>query len=285
MAHADRRDRGCSNRKLDTCRGGQARAGKQHERIRCVGKESVGFQSDGRLLPCGFGAGIVHHRCRLCRNVRERFGEYAHIQRQVVTAIEQFPEGGVERSGRCSKVLRGTASLDDQPLSDTRPDLGRALDQASQSLLLAAKASFDCVFVVADGLSSIAAHRYALPVIAECLPLLKDLALGPIVFAHQSRVALGDAIGEALGARLCIMLIGERPGLSIADSLGAYITFDPKSGRRDSERNCVSNIHARGLNAGEAASTITWLVREALNRSVSGVALKDKQQTLRLPTG
>ena len=176
------------------------------------------------------------------------------------------------------------SAVSDRGVYLKRPDLGRALDQASQSLLLAAKASFDCVFVVADGLSSIAAHRYALPVIAECLPLLKDLALGPIVFAHQSRVALGDAIGEALGARLCIMLIGERPGLSIADSLGAYITFDPKSGRRDSERNCVSNIHARGLNAGEAASTITWLVREALNRSVSGVALKDKQQTLRLPT-
>lgn len=163
-----------------------------------------------------------------------------------------------------------------------RPDLGRALDQTSQEILLAAKASFDCFFVIADGLSSIAAQRYALPVIAECLPLLKDLALGPVVLAHQSRVALGDAIGEALGARLCIMLIGERPGLSVADSLGAYITFDPKTGRRDSERNCVSNIHARGLNASEAASTITWLVREALRRSVSGVNLKDKQQPLRL---
>jgi len=102
--------------------------------------------------------------------------------------------------------------------------------------------------------------------------------VGPVVIARQARVALGDPVGQALGARVCVTIVGERPGLSIHDSLGIYMTFGPRPGRSDAERNCISNIHgAGGLSPQEAARTLGWLLREALRRQLSGVALKDDQ--------
>ena len=156
-----------------------------------------------------------------------------------------------------------------------RPDLGRALDPACRpDLSRDADAPLDCVFVLADGLSAVAVARHAPALLAACLPLLGSLRIAPLVIATQARVALGDAVGEALGARLCVVLIGERPGLSAADSLGAYVTYDPRIGRRDAERNCVSNIHGAGLGIEEAARQVAWLVREGLARRVTGIALK-----------
>jgi ethanolamine ammonia-lyase small subunit len=96
------------------------------------------------------------------------------------------------------------------------------------------------------------------------------------VVAFGARVALGDEIGAILSARMLVMLIGERPGLSSPDSLGAYLTFAPRPGRTDAERNCVSNIHGAGLDHDEAASRIAWLVREGLARGITGVALKEE---------
>ena len=156
-----------------------------------------------------------------------------------------------------------------------RPDLGRALDPACRAdLARDVGAPPDCVFVLADGLSAAAVTRHAPALLAACLPLLGGLRMAPLVIATQARVALGDAIGEALGARLCVVLIGERPGLSAADSLGAYVTYDPRVGRLDAERNCVSNIHGAGLGIGEAARQLAWLIREGLVRRVTGIALK-----------
>ena len=104
----------------------------------------------------------------------------------------------------------------------------------------------------------------------------EGISVGHVAIASGARVALGDEIGEILAARMMVMLIGERPGLSAPDSLGVYLTFAPRVGCTDAERNCVSNIHAAGLQSEEAAFKVAWLVREGLSRGVTGVALKDE---------
>ncbi|HTX51719.1 MAG TPA: ethanolamine ammonia-lyase subunit EutC, partial [Caulobacteraceae bacterium] len=149
-----------------------------------------------------------------------------------------------------------------------RPDLGRRLDAASSRTLAPVPSGADIVVVVADGLSSAAVHAHAAALLAELGPRLRagGWRLGPVVLAHQARVALGDEIGERLGARFAILLVGERPGLSSPDSLGAYLTFAPRVGRTDAERNCVSNIRPAGLAYAEAARTIAWLTGEALRQ-------------------
>jgi ethanolamine ammonia-lyase small subunit len=160
-----------------------------------------------------------------------------------------------------------------------RPDLGRMLDAQSRRLLAdRARRRSDLVLVIADGLSPTAVNRHAAGLTGELLPLLAQagIAVGDVVIASGARVALGDEIGEILQARMAAVLIGERPGLSAPDSLGAYLTHDPKIGRTDAERNCVSNIHGSGLGSAEAAFKIAWLIREALARAISGVELKDE---------
>jgi len=167
-----------------------------------------------------------------------------------------------------------------------RPDLGRMLDADSQAVLAdKARDPCDLVLVIADGLSPAAVNRHAAAVTAELLKLLKEagIALGNVVVARGARVALGDEIGEILGSRMVAVLIGERPGLSAPDSLGAYLTFDPKVGRSDAERNCVSNIHSSGLSSAEAAFKIAWLIREGLTRRTTGVALKDESGEALVP--
>lgn len=152
-----------------------------------------------------------------------------------------------------------------------RPDLGRRL--ASDAVL--APAPCDICFVVADGLSAAAVATHAAPLVHAARARLGDLSVGPVVLAEQGRVAIGDDIGARLGARLVAVLIGERPGLSVADSLGVYLTFDPKPGRRDSERNCISNIHGAGLGIETAADKLAGLARGALALGITGVGLKE----------
>jgi ethanolamine ammonia-lyase small subunit len=161
-----------------------------------------------------------------------------------------------------------------------RPDLGRRLDQASVQLLAESSgtAGGPLAIVIGDGLSPTAVHAHAIELMRALLAGLgaARIEIGHVVVASGARVALGDEIGEILGARMALMLIGERPGLSAPDSLGAYLTFAPKIGRSDAERNCVSNIHRAGLGYEEAAFKIAWLIREGLMRQVTGVALKDE---------
>jgi ethanolamine ammonia-lyase small subunit len=155
-----------------------------------------------------------------------------------------------------------------------RPDLGRRLDQPGLRLLEGAPRA-EVALVIADGLSAQAAQRHA-PAVAL---LLRD-ALGgwawPVVIARQGRVALGDDIGAALGARLAIVMLGERPGLSSPDSLGIYLTWSPRPGRMDSERNCISNVRPAGLDYAAAARKLHFLMTQALLRQTSGVMLKDE---------
>jgi ethanolamine ammonia-lyase small subunit len=158
-----------------------------------------------------------------------------------------------------------------------RPDAGRRLDDASSAQLraLAAGRGGELVFVVADGLSAAAVNRHALPLLRALRPRLAGWKLAPIVVAQQARVALGDEIGELWSALQVVMLIGERPGLSSPDSLGAYLTYAPRIGRTDAERNCLSNIRAEGLSYDQAAHRLAFLVHAARQLQASGVALKD----------
>ncbi len=160
-----------------------------------------------------------------------------------------------------------------------RPDLGRKLDPVSQALLAGRHShACDCAIVIGDGLSPSAVNSHAIELVRSLLPRLAaaGIGVGPAVVATAARVALGDEIGALVAARMIVMLIGERPGLSAPGSLGAYLTFAPKPGLSDAERNCVSNVHAAGLRTDEAAFKIAWLVREGLARRISGVALKDE---------
>lgn len=159
-----------------------------------------------------------------------------------------------------------------------RPDLGRQLDGSSRSAL----ASFpgdepDVAIIVADGLSAPAAQRQAEPLLRELVPHLRSvgLRLAPLCIVRQARVAVEDEIGQLLRARVALILIGERPGLGTAESLGAYLVFDPRPGRTDAQRNCVSNIRPGGQTATAAAGTLHYLITESLRRRLSGVALKD----------
>ncbi len=154
------------------------------------------------------------------------------------------------------------------------PDLGRRLTEASRARL--ERGAHDAALVIADGLSAtaIAAHGAALaPLIAARLP---ELSWAPVTVVRNGRVAIGDDIAQALGATLAIVAIGERPGLSAADSVGLYLTWRPWAGvTRDAERNCISNVRPDGLALEEAAHRLAWLVRQALRLGVTGISLKE----------
>ena len=164
-----------------------------------------------------------------------------------------------------------------------RPDWGRQLDDFSRTALAdCAVGECDLVVVVADGLSALAVNDHALPLLRLLLPQLQQAGccLGPIAVAEQARVALGDEIGQLLRARLVLVLIGERPGLSSPNSLGAYFTYAPRPGLTDEARNCVSNIRPEGLGYAPAAAKLFFLLQEAQRRQLSGVALKDESDLL-----
>jgi len=183
-------------------------------------------------------------------------------------------ETGLEQRGFATLEVRSQAP--DRATYLLRPDLGRRLAPADEARLRQAPAACDLLLVIGDGLSSMAIERHALPLIDAIMnETPTDIRLGPVVLAHQARVALGDAIGEALSAPLVAILIGERPGLSAADSLGIYLTHAPRVGRMDSERNCISNVRPAGLDYPSAARQFWWLVTAARRLACTGVLLKD----------
>jgi ethanolamine ammonia-lyase small subunit len=174
------------------------------------------------------------------------------------------------------EVLRLRSACKDRATYLQRPDLGRMLDETSHAQLVALdnKASCDLAVIIADGLSALAVERHAVSLLIELLPQLAGWAIAPIIVVEQGRVAIGDEIGLTLKAQISVVLIGERPGLSSPDSLGAYITWDPRPGRNDAERNCISNIRAEGLSYSHAARQLSSYLIEARSRQITGVALK-----------
>lgn len=165
-----------------------------------------------------------------------------------------------------------------------RPDLGRGLAERDAARLAAADrppADWELAIVIADGLSATAAHAHAALLVEALAAWLTDWRIAPIVLASLARVALGDEIAQCLGARMVLVLIGERPGLSAPDSLGGYLTWDPVVGRLDSQRNCVSNIRPPlGLDYDAAAAALAWLAREGRKRGLTGVSLRDERSAV-----
>jgi ethanolamine ammonia-lyase small subunit len=182
------------------------------------------------------------------------------------------------------EVMRLHSAAADRAAYLQRPNLGRRLEPASLLALAAFAADhrgpWDVVLVLADGLSALAVERHAAPLIKALLPQISGWRIAPVCLVEQGRVGIGDEIGEALVAECCLVLIGERPGLSSPDSLGAYITWGPRVGRTDAERNCVSNIRSEGLSYEQAASQVAYYLTEARRRQLTGVALKDAGRRL-----
>jgi ethanolamine ammonia-lyase small subunit len=190
--------------------------------------------------------------------------------------------------GRGHTVLQVRSEAESRSVYLRRPDLGRRLAVPSREALIAFAAGdggYDAAFVIADGLSPLAIHRHAAALLEIAWQTLTELGwrLAPVVVAGQSRVALGDEIGELLQASQVAILIGERPGLSAADSLGIYVTYAPRVGRTDAERNCISNIRPEGLGYEEAAQALVRLMVRARQLRLTGVGLKDEGD--KLPPG
>lgn len=223
--------------------------------LRATTRARIGLGRTGDALPIGdvLTFQLAHARARDA--VHASFDTAA-----LAAAIAPVP----------SLTVRSRAA--DRPTYLRRPDLGRQLDPACQAVL---SGPCDVVFVAGDGLSPAAVQRHAPTLLRACFDRLPGWAIGPVVIASQARVGLGDAIGSAMQATLCVMMIGERPGLSVANSLGIYVTYQPCVGRRDAERNCISNIHEYGLSHEAAADMLAWLLTEARRRKLTGVALKD----------
>lgn len=181
------------------------------------------------------------------------------------------------RAGHDALRLRSMAP--DRPAYLRHPDLGRRLDPTARQALRPAPC--DVAFVIADGLSAAAVNTQAAAVVQEVLAALpKPGRVGPVCLVEQGRVAVGDEIGALLGAALVVVLIGERPGLSAADSMGAYITHAPAIGTPDARRNCVSNIRPQGLGLAEAGATIANVVVAARRHLLTGVALATRMNAL-----
>ena len=185
---------------------------------------------------------------------------------------------GLTRAGFDNQAVHSAAA--DRRTYLLRPDLGRRLG-AGEAVRLAPMPG--CLaLVICDGLSAVAVQQHAAPLLASLRPLLGDWRIAPVVVAEQGRVALGDEIGAALQAEAVAVLIGERPGLSAADSMGVYLTWRPRPGRSDAERNCISNIRPEGLPPEAAAAKLAWLIGEMRRLGLTGVELKDAEGMARI---
>ena len=218
-------------------------------------------------------------------HARARDAVYAALQPAHLMADLRTLDWPVDGSPRF--LLRSQAK--DRRTYLQRPDLGRRLDETSRIVLENFSTAegawiFDLSIVVADGLSALAVERNAGPLLAELLPLLAGvtpaLRVAPTSILEQGRVAAGDEVAMALHASMVVILIGERPGLSSPDSLGAYITWNPSSNTTDANRNCISNIRSEGLSYRDAAVRLLYYIREALRLKQTGVALKDPTDDL-----
>ncbi|CAD7382238.1 ethanolamine ammonia-lyase subunit EutC [Xanthomonas arboricola] len=217
--------------------------------------------------------------------------QLAHAQARdaVHLAFDPLPlQAALQQRGQDSILLHSAAV--DRHTYLQRPDLGRRLGEDAAAHLRGLTAvhggGHDVAVVVADGLSALAVHRHAAQMLEhiDALAARESWSLAPVVLIAQGRVAIGDEVGELLKARLVIVLIGERPGLSSPDSVGLYLTYAPRVGLTDATRNCISNIRAEGLSYADATHKLAYLLRESFRRKLSGVQLKDEAERPALPS-
>ena len=221
-------------------------------------------------LSLGLSAGAVSTREQLRFQLDHALARDAvHAELDLTMLLRGLGERGLE-----SVVLRSAVTGGRKEYL-RRPDLGRSLDEVSRTALV--RGASDVTFVIADGLSALAVERHALPLVDAVVERMnhEQWKMGPVCVVSQGRVAIGDEIGVLLGAKLVVMLIGERPGLSSADSLGVYLTWEPRVGRTDAERNCISNVRLEGLGYAEAARRVVSYMEGARLLGMSGVALKE----------
>ncbi|WP_339081285.1 ethanolamine ammonia-lyase subunit EutC [Pseudomonas sp. TMP9] len=211
--------------------------------------------------------------------------QFAHAQARDAVHLAFDHEAltaGLTHQQHASLLLQSAAKDRDTYLQ--RPDLGRRLSEESAAQLrehrAANPAGYDLAVVVADGLSALAVHRNALPMLERIVEhaTAEGWSLSPVALVTQGRVAVADEVAELLGARMVVILIGERPGLSSPDSLGLYFTYAPKVGLTDAYRNCISNVRLEGLSYAMASHRLLYLMREACRRQLSGVNLKDEAE-------
>lgn len=179
-------------------------------------------------------------------------------------------------------VLSLQSAAENRAVYLQRPDLGRRLDDTIRTTLTPVPGGCDVAVVIGDGLSATAIEANAVPFLTQALPLLQaqGWSIGPLSIVTQARVAIGDEIGAALGARMVVVLIGERPGLSSPDSMGLYLTHSPRIGLTDEARNCISNVRVAGLSYAEAVHKLLFLMTEAQKLGLTGVQLKDEAESL-----
>ncbi|WP_273821615.1 MULTISPECIES: ethanolamine ammonia-lyase subunit EutC [Pseudomonas] len=211
--------------------------------------------------------------------------QFAHAQARDAVHLP-FDHAGLasQLAERGRETLLLHSAADDRHSYLQRPDLGRRLNDASARQLRdyaqAHPGGVDLAIVVADGLSALAVHRHTVPFLTRLEEQLaaEGWSQSPVILVEQGRVAVADEIGELLGAKMVVILIGERPGLSSPDSLGLYFTYNPKVGLTDAYRNCISNVRLEGMSYGLAAHKLLYLMKEACRRQLSGVNLKDEAQ-------
>lgn len=188
------------------------------------------------------------------------------------TVLKEVPQEWVQQKGLLE--LQSEITSKDQYL--TRPDMGRRLSAESLALLKSrCKQQPQVQVIVSDGLSTDAVTANFDEILPPLLKGLESAGLdvGTPFFVRYGRVKVEDQIGEALGAKVVILLVGERPGLGQSESLSCYMVYSPTANTVEADRTCISNIHRGGTPPVEAAAVIVDLAKQMLEKKASGMAL------------
>ncbi|WP_284892056.1 ethanolamine ammonia-lyase subunit EutC [Cobetia amphilecti] len=251
--------------------------------------QRLGQFTDARIGLGRAGISLPTNRSLEFQLAHARAQDAVHLPLEIPRLIEDLNQ--LAALEHAPQIQRLHSRAVDRTTYLQRPDYGRRLDEDSRQQLSALDAQpADLAIVVVDGLSSLAVQNNAAPFIAALLEALAEdgpdaWSLASISVVEQGRVAIGDEVGELLNARAVLVMVGERPGLSSPDSLGLYLTWQPRVGLSDASRNCISNVRPAGLDFAMAAQRLHYLLREARKLGLTGVGLKDRSGETALEGG